>query len=102
MGFHGSRAGSGREVCLGYSGRICSLYHATNTLLRYYADLYQNVLKREATREELFDLAQGNSEHSRHWSALACLLLFLGARHLDPTSKLLSVCHNTTRTSAKP
>merc|ERR1719197_645531 len=35
--------------------------------LTYYADLYQNVLKREATREELFDLAQGNSEHSRHW-----------------------------------
>lgn len=35
--------------------------------LDFYTNLYQNVLKRDATSVELFDCAQSNSEHSRHW-----------------------------------
>ena len=33
----------------------------------YYTNLFQNVLKRTCTNMELYDLAQCNSEHSRHW-----------------------------------
>jgi len=32
-----------------------------------YLDLFVNYLKRNPTNVELFDLAQSNSEHSRHW-----------------------------------
>lgn len=35
--------------------------------LNYYLNLFKNVLKRDPTSVELFDLAQSNSEHSRHW-----------------------------------
>lgn len=35
--------------------------------LDYYMDLFTNVLKRNPTSVELFDCAQSNSEHSRHW-----------------------------------
>lgn len=35
--------------------------------LKYYTDLFQNKLKRNPTSVECFDLAQSNSEHSRHW-----------------------------------
>lgn len=35
--------------------------------LDYYTDLFTNILKRDPTSVELFDLAQSNSEHSRHW-----------------------------------
>ncbi|KAG5675733.1 hypothetical protein PVAND_005611 [Polypedilum vanderplanki] len=35
--------------------------------LDYYTDLFTNVLKRDPTSTELFDCAQSNSEHSRHW-----------------------------------
>jgi phosphoribosylformylglycinamidine synthase len=35
--------------------------------LQYYCDLYQNDLKRDPSDVELFDFAQSNSEHSRHW-----------------------------------
>lgn len=35
--------------------------------LDYYTDLFTNVLKRDPTSVELFDCAQSNSEHSRHW-----------------------------------
>lgn len=34
---------------------------------KYYNNLFKNVLKRNPTNVELFDLAQSNSEHSRHW-----------------------------------
>ncbi|RZC42112.1 phosphoribosylformylglycinamidine synthase-like [Asbolus verrucosus] len=34
---------------------------------KYYTNLFKNVLKRNPTNVELFDLAQSNSEHSRHW-----------------------------------
>lgn len=33
----------------------------------YYTNLFKNVLKRNPTSVECFDLAQSNSEHSRHW-----------------------------------
>ena len=33
----------------------------------YYLDLYKNDLKRDPSDVELFDFAQSNSEHSRHW-----------------------------------
>ncbi|XP_076273876.1 phosphoribosylformylglycinamidine synthase [Rhynchophorus ferrugineus] len=35
--------------------------------LNYYTNLFQNILKRNPTDIECFDLAQSNSEHSRHW-----------------------------------
>lgn len=33
----------------------------------FYMDLFVKKLKRDPTSVELFDLAQSNSEHSRHW-----------------------------------
>jgi len=35
--------------------------------LDFYTDLFKNRLKRNPTSVECFDLAQSNSEHSRHW-----------------------------------
>ncbi|XP_043521833.1 phosphoribosylformylglycinamidine synthase isoform X2 [Frieseomelitta varia] len=35
--------------------------------LDFYTDLFLNKLKRNPTSVECFDLAQSNSEHSRHW-----------------------------------
>lgn len=35
--------------------------------LEYYTNLFKNILKRNPTNVECFDLAQSNSEHSRHW-----------------------------------
>ncbi|XP_058807082.1 phosphoribosylformylglycinamidine synthase [Phymastichus coffea] len=35
--------------------------------LDFYTNLFQNKLKRNPTSVECFDLAQSNSEHSRHW-----------------------------------
>ncbi|XP_013189373.2 phosphoribosylformylglycinamidine synthase [Amyelois transitella] len=35
--------------------------------MEFYLDLFVNKLKRDPTSVELFDLAQSNSEHSRHW-----------------------------------
>ncbi|KAK9877749.1 hypothetical protein WA026_019429 [Henosepilachna vigintioctopunctata] len=35
--------------------------------LTYYTNLFKNVLKRNPTNVECFDMAQSNSEHSRHW-----------------------------------
>ncbi|CAD7934206.1 unnamed protein product [Amoebophrya sp. A25] len=35
--------------------------------IAYYHKLFAEELKRDPTDVELFDLAQGNSEHSRHW-----------------------------------
>ncbi|XP_058825547.1 phosphoribosylformylglycinamidine synthase [Topomyia yanbarensis] len=35
--------------------------------IQYYTNLFKNVLKRNPTNVELFDCAQCNSEHSRHW-----------------------------------
>lgn len=35
--------------------------------LNYYCALFKDDLKRDPTNVELFDIAQSNSEHSRHW-----------------------------------
>lgn len=35
--------------------------------LDFYTDLFRTKLKRNPTSVECFDLAQSNSEHSRHW-----------------------------------
>ncbi|KAL1459392.1 hypothetical protein WDU94_011377 [Cyamophila willieti] len=35
--------------------------------LDYYTNIFRNQLKRNPTSVECFDLAQSNSEHSRHW-----------------------------------
>lgn len=35
--------------------------------LKYYTSLFRNDIKRNPTNVELFDIAQSNSEHSRHW-----------------------------------
>lgn len=43
--------------------------------LDYYTNLFQNQLGRDPTDVECFDLAQSNSEHSRHWFFGGKLLL---------------------------
>ncbi|PWA66833.1 phosphoribosylformylglycinamidine synthase [Artemisia annua] len=35
--------------------------------LQYYTRLFKDDIKRDPTNVELFDIAQSNSEHSRHW-----------------------------------
>ncbi|KAK9814223.1 hypothetical protein WJX72_002529 [[Myrmecia] bisecta] len=35
--------------------------------LQYYTNMFKEDLKRDPTNVELFDIAQSNSEHSRHW-----------------------------------
>jgi phosphoribosylformylglycinamidine synthase len=35
--------------------------------LDYYTQLFKDDMKRDPTNVELFDIAQSNSEHSRHW-----------------------------------
>ncbi|KAM7492012.1 hypothetical protein LguiA_034933 [Lonicera macranthoides] len=35
--------------------------------LQYYTQLFRDDIKRDPTNVELFDIAQSNSEHSRHW-----------------------------------
>jgi Formylglycinamide ribonucleotide amidotransferase linker domain len=35
--------------------------------LDFYSGMFQNTLRRDPTNVELFDMAQSNSEHSRHW-----------------------------------
>lgn len=35
--------------------------------LDYYTALFRDDMKRDPTNVELFDIAQSNSEHSRHW-----------------------------------
>lgn len=43
--------------------------------MRYYVKLFRDEMKRNATDVELFDLAQSNSEHSRHWFFNAKLII---------------------------
>ena len=35
--------------------------------IEYYTTLFKDKLNRNPTSCELYDLSQGNSEHSRHW-----------------------------------
>ncbi|KAL6785042.1 hypothetical protein ACKKBG_A02200 [Auxenochlorella protothecoides x Auxenochlorella symbiontica] len=41
--------------------------------LDYYTDMFRNGMGRDPTNVELFDIAQSNSEHSRHWFFRAAL-----------------------------
>lgn len=52
--------------------------------LQYYTRLFKDDIKRNPTTVELFDLAQSNSEHSRHW-------FFMGKMIIDgqPMNKTL-------------
>ena len=43
--------------------------------LAYYYDLFVGKLGRDPTSVELFDMAQSNSEHSRHWFFMGKLIL---------------------------
>ena len=43
--------------------------------LNYYTDVFQDRLKRNPTNVECFDVAQSNSEHSRHWFFKGRLIL---------------------------
>ncbi|PIO68812.1 hypothetical protein TELCIR_09382, partial [Teladorsagia circumcincta] len=43
--------------------------------LLYYKDLFANKFKRNPTDVELFDLAQSDSEHSRHWFFRGSLII---------------------------
>ena len=62
------------EVPLIQEGRA-ALEHINETLglafdewdLDYYTDLFLNHFRRNPTNVECFDIAQSNSEHSRHW-----------------------------------
>jgi len=39
--------------------------------LDYYTKLFRDTMRRDPTNVELFDIAQSNSEHSRHCSSAA-------------------------------
>jgi len=43
--------------------------------LNYYSDIFLDKLKRNPTNVECFDIAQSNSEHSRHWFFKGKLIL---------------------------
>ncbi|KAK4739932.1 hypothetical protein R3W88_003629 [Solanum pinnatisectum] len=43
--------------------------------LKYYTKLFRDDIKRSPTNVELFDVAQSNSEHSRHWFFTGKLVL---------------------------
>lgn len=40
--------------------------------LEYYTKMFRDDLGRDPTNVELFDIAQSNSEHSRHWFFGVC------------------------------
>jgi len=46
----------------------------------YYTNMFRNDVKRDPTTVELFDIAQSNSEHSRHW-------FFKADIHIDGVSQ---------------
>lgn len=54
--------------------------------IEYYLHLFKNVLGRDPTSVELFDLAQSNSEHSRHW-------FFKGKMIIDGVAHEKSLIH---------
>nr|XP_023025117.1 phosphoribosylformylglycinamidine synthase-like [Leptinotarsa decemlineata] len=63
--------------------------------LQYYMNLFKNVMKRNPTNVECFDLAQSNSEHSRHW-------FFKGKMVIDGVEfkeSLIDMIVNTQKTS---
>lgn len=61
--------------------------------LEFYLNLFANVLKRDPTSVELFDLAQSNSEHSRHWFFKGKMIVD-GVAHEKSLIKLISDTQN--------
>lgn len=64
---------------------------------QYYYTLFAETMKRNPTNVELFDLAQSNSEHSRHW-------FFKGKLHIDGeeiSNHLLDVVRDTLRANPR-
>lgn len=57
--------GRGREALKEISDELGLAFDDAD--LNYYTNLFKNILKRNPTSVECFDLAQSNSEHSRHW-----------------------------------
>lgn len=43
--------------------------------VEFYTDLFRNKFRRDPTNVECFDLAQSNSEHSRHWFFKGALVI---------------------------
>ena len=55
----------GEEALRQISGRLGLSFDEWD--IQYYTRLFRDTLKRNPTSVECFDLAQSNSEHSRHW-----------------------------------
>lgn len=51
--------------------------------LQYYTKLFRDDIKRNPTNVELFDIAQSNSEHSRHWFFTG--KIFIDGKPMDRT-----------------
>ncbi|CAH2075330.1 unnamed protein product, partial [Iphiclides podalirius] len=63
--------------------------------MEFYMDLFVNKLERDPTSVELFDLAQSNSEHSRHWFFKGKIIL--DGKEIDDS--LIDMVASTQRTS---
>lgn len=59
--------------------------------LEYYYTLFKEKLKRNPTTVECFDLAQSNSEHSRHWFFRVFTHLFCLINTLYKNIQILSL-----------
>ncbi|PHT28799.1 Phosphoribosylformylglycinamidine synthase [Capsicum baccatum] len=59
--------------------------------LKYYTKLFRDDIKRNPTNVELFDIAQSNSEHSRHWFFTGKLVI--DGQPVDKT--LMQIVKNT-------
>lgn len=62
--------------------------------LDFYTDLFKNKLKRNPTSVECFDLAQSNSEHSRHWFFKGLMILD-GKEQNDSLIDMIIATQNT-------
>ncbi|XP_013141308.1 PREDICTED: phosphoribosylformylglycinamidine synthase [Papilio polytes] len=63
--------------------------------MEFYMNLFVNQLQRDPTSVELFDLAQSNSEHSRHWFFKGKIIL--NGKELDES--LIDMVASTQKTS---
>uniref|UniRef100_A0A0A1X5F9 Phosphoribosylformylglycinamidine synthase n=1 Tax=Zeugodacus cucurbitae TaxID=28588 RepID=A0A0A1X5F9_ZEUCU len=64
----------------------------------YYTHLFQEVLRRDPSTVELFDCAQSNSEHSRHWFFRGKMLLD-GQEEPDSLIKMIMNTQNYSNTN---
>ncbi|XP_072040908.1 phosphoribosylformylglycinamidine synthase-like [Amphiura filiformis] len=62
--------------------------------LDYYTDMFQTKVKRNPTSVECFDLAQSNSEHSRHWFFKGKLVVD-GKEHPESLFKMIMSTQDT-------